>query len=250
MSHAPPEREAVTGLRAVIEAFIQARLEPKQEKIEKQLEKENDPDNRTVLSEELQTLRAKYQREAWLEDAARRACQLQMVTHAIKYTHPSAKEGSNIYVSEVDFCKENALVGTHTLGSACADDIAGNAAALDVYQFLKLEYAGQSLLSRVLAKDATLAVAFSEQSEQANTWLEGFAAITTSKGGFSSHTLTKQVYFPLQSGDYHLLAPLFPSSLMDTIYHHFRSTRFSEEVKQARQAHKEEKPHPHGYREY
>ena len=54
----------------------------------------------------------------------------------------------------------------------------------------------------------------------------------------------------MPTGDYHLLAPLFPTSLVHAVYTHLQESRFSDAVKQARQAHKEEKAHPNGYREY
>lgn len=255
MPNEPPDPETVNALRKIIEAFIEMRLEPKRKDLEKKLENEDNFDKRDSLSKELRVLLAKYQRETWLEDAAIRAGQLQVVTHAIKYTYPIKHapldaKASNIYQPESSSSEKDAWVGTHTLGRAYSDDVVGNAAALDVYKFLKLEYEGQSLLNRILARDLAVSAAFSDRQEEANRWMEQFAEITGNNKLPTSHTLAKQVYFPLQSGDYHLLAPLFPTSLVHTVYQHLQEVRFSEATKEAKQARKEWKSHPNGYREY
>jgi CRISPR-associated protein Csy1 len=80
--------------------------------------------------------------------------------------------------------------------------------------------------------------------------MTAFANITTPKGKLSSHTLAKQIYWPLGNGEYHLLAPLFPTSLVDVVWKTIRKDRFSETAKAAREAHSVGNPHPEGYREY
>ena len=56
------------------------------------------------------------------------------------------------------------------------------------------------------------------------------------KGGAASHTLAKQLYFPLPDDGYHLLAPLFPTALVHGVHTHLQEARFSDAAKAARAA--------------
>ncbi|MFM9785779.1 type I-F CRISPR-associated protein Csy1, partial [Streptomyces scabiei] len=58
-----------------------------------------------------------------------------------------------------------------------------------------------------------------------------------------SHKLAKQVYFPV-GNDYHLLCPLFATSLAQVLHEKLVASRFGEEAKAARDAHKAGKWHP------
>ena len=80
---------------------------------------------------------SKYEYATWLADAARRVRQIQAVTHVLKATHPDAR-GSNLRAPPGSL-PQHAEIGTHALGDHFADDIVGNAAALDVYKLLKIE---------------------------------------------------------------------------------------------------------------
>lgn len=227
-------------LRALIDSFLQQRLETKVEKLSL-----DDP--------KYAELTAQFQRDAWLADAARRVGQLQVVTHSLKPIHPDAK-GTNLYVSPTSL-KNDGLVSSHVLGEDFYGDVVGNAAALDVYKFLRLELDGKSLLERVLDDDAELAMALSDNAEQAAEWMQAFAAITRPRGGESSHTRAKQLYWlvgddPTEDQDYHLLAPLYATSLAHRVFQTINDDRFSEATKLARQARRDGKFSQQGYRDY
>jgi CRISPR-associated protein Csy1 len=147
-------------------------------------------------------------------------------------------------------CADNALVGTHVLTEGRSDDVVGNAAALDVFKFLKLSHDGKTVLTRALANDPALLAALSDNAEQAQLWIEAFAGIVTSKVPAASHTLAKQLYFPLPEGGYHLLAPLFPTALVHRLHDTLQTDRFSDAAKDARAARKENNLWHEGYREY
>jgi CRISPR-associated protein Csy1 len=194
---APPL--SVASIKAVIAQFLTDRLQPKLEKVA-----EEDSEQRALLL-------AAYAPKSWIPDAARRGVQIQQVTHAIKYTHPDAR-GSSLYSAGNPQAAE-AEVGTHTLGEQLAADVVGNAAALDVYKFLNLRVGERSILDLAVANEPALAAAFSEDAVEARHWMQSFAALTESKGQLASHKLAKQIYWPLGDGTYHLLSPLFPTSL-------------------------------------
>lgn len=229
---------AVTAveIRRVIREFIQSRLQAKLEKL------------KDAQDDERERLRAAHEPEVWLADAARRVSQIQQVTHAIKYTHPEAR-GTNLF-SRGNPHAGGQLVGTHVLGEQLAPDVVGNAAALDVYKFLRLEVGGRSLLAFALEGNWALRDALSADVETADSWIHAFASLVEAKGEPASHTLAKQLYWPLGSGQYHLLAPLFPSSLVGRVWTTLREHRFSEEAKAAREARRNKAPCANGYHEY
>lgn len=232
--------DAGAGIRAVIENFLKERFDAKAEKLAP-----DDPKRDELI--------AQFQSSAWIDDAARRVGQLQVVTHSLKPIHPDAK-GTNLYAPP-ESLTAYAAVGSHTLPADFAGDVVGNAAALDVYKFLKLEYQGKSLLKRVLEKDAELAAAFSDDAEQAQAWMQAFAAITEPRGGEASHTRAKQLYWlvgedPADNGDYHLLAPLYATSLAHSIFLAINEDRFGEVAKAARKARREKAFSEVGYHDY
>jgi CRISPR-associated protein Csy1 len=54
-----------------------------------------------------------------------------------------------------------------------------------------------------------------------------------------SHKLAKQLYFPVAKGQYHLLAPLYSSSLAHALNSRIAATRYGDEVKLVRKARKD-----------
>jgi CRISPR-associated protein Csy1 len=119
----------------------------------------------------------------------------------------------------------------------------GNAAALDVYKFLKLQYKGRSFLALALAQDVDLSAALADDQVQAEEWIHAFSGLVEPRGQASSHTLAKQLYWltgedPHDDEAFHLLAPLYASSLAHSIYLTVQDDRFSDAATAARSAKK------------
>lgn len=198
-------------------------------------------------------LQAQFISEAWLDDAARRAAQIQAVTHSLKPMHPDAK-GTSL------FCEPSSLpqlqeIGSHNLVASFDTDVVGNAAALDVYKFLKLTHQGQTFLEMALDGDVDFGKALTNDAALAASWMAAFASVARPRGKPRSHTLAKQIYWlvsddPHADQSYHLLAPLYPTSLVHQLYLTLQSDRFSEEAKAAREARKAGAPHDCAVREY
>lgn len=229
---ASPE-DAVARIRSTITAFLQERLQSKLDKL-----KEGDAETRQKLLDE-------HQPAVWIADAVHRSGWIQQASHAIKFTHPSA-DGSSL--SSAGHPQAGALeLGTHSLAGEGAPDVVGNAAALDVYKFLRLAVDGRSLLERAITRDPAFAEVLSGYSTE---WMAAFAALPDPKGKPASHKLAKQVYWPMGNGTYHLLAPLLSSSLAHAVHQRIAEDRFSEAAKAAREAERAGKAHPQGYRDY
>jgi CRISPR-associated protein Csy1 len=102
----------------------------------------------------------------------------------------------------------------------------------------------------VFENDPSFSMALSSDNGKATRWVESFASITSDDYSAGSHSLTRQLYFPHPDDGYHLLAPLFPTSLVHRVYHTLREHKFSEGVKEARKARGDKKLFAHGYYEY
>lgn len=244
----------VTALRGVVEGFLNERALGKLEPLDKKLEKLRDQGEGASeeffsLTLDRQKAAAVFEREVWLVKAASRAKQIRVVTHAPKFSHPDAK-GSGINLREPVVKSTTNYVGTHVLGVDVEFDVVGNAASLDVYKLLAIEHDGESLLQRSLRNDDALAAAMSDDVAMARTWLAAFAQITEPAATLASHGLAKQIYFPVADGEYHILSPLFPSSLAQRIHRELREYLFTESTKQARDARKSKKHCEHSYHDY
>ena len=224
-----------------IAIFINERLKTRLEKL-----KEDDPKRPELV--------VQHDPTTWIGNAARRVTQIQAVTHSLKAIHPDAR-GTNLYVEPVSL-PTLAEVGSHTLGEHFVSDVVGNAAALDVYKFLKLEANKRSLLSALLDLDPGALAALHTDSAQAQVLRDAFISLVLPRAaGPASHTLAKQLYW-LTGNDacadtnYVLLAPLYATSLAHAIHTQVQEARFGEANKMARQAQRERKTHDGVFRRY
>jgi len=229
------------GYQAAIADFLQERLQTKLDKL-----KPDDPQRNDVLTS--------FAHNVWLASAAKRVEQIQAVTHSLKPIHPDAR-GTNLYVEPASL-PALAELGSHALGAQFAGDVVGNAAALDVYKFLKLEVNGRSLLTALLAQDADALAALHTDPAQAQSLRDAFVSLTQPRAeGPSSHTLAKQLYWltgdeACADADYALLAPLYATSLAHAVHAQVQEDRFGEANKTARVAKKERKAHDGVFHDY
>lgn len=174
----------------------------------------------------------------WLDSAAKRASQISVATHVLKYANSDAK-GTNVYLKR-ELLKRDVTqpyITTDTL-SEIPIDIVGNAAAMDIASLLNLKVNEISLLDLIVKGDFSPLMPFADSESRLSSWMEGLKSILSEKE-LSSHTLAKQIYFPVGEGEYHLLAPLYASSLSHVLYERVNGARFGENEKVARKCKKE-----------
>lgn len=227
-------------LHSAIELFLQERRDGKLEKLAA------DDIKRDALL-------AQFEFTTWIGDAARRVGQIQAVTHALKATHPDAR-GTSLYCLPATL-PQHKVMGSHSLGASFSGDVVGNAAALDVHKFLKIEHNGRTLLDLMLADDADLRAALSDDDTQSRTWMQAFAGIVQPRDGPASHAQAKQLYWlvgdePRDDASYHLLAPVYASSLAHKVFQTINEDRFGESAKIARQAKRDAAYSELGFHEY
>jgi len=224
------------------------KLEPLQKELNRILEKNDNEVDIASAKVEYQKnaapIEAAYAPIAWLTHAAKRAKQISLATHSAKFTHSDAKSSSVLINDFVD--DENGYLITAKLLTKTLD-ATGNAAALDVAKLLKINANGCTLAQQLQADDTSTLAAFTQDAELLDEWLQGFKqALSDAK--LSSHTLAKQLYFPVDNqasnnSSYHMLCPLFSSSLAHELHRKITSTRFGDAPKAIREARKSEKYH-------
>lgn len=190
------------------------------------------------FSEKEQTLLTEFEVNTWLTNAAKRAKQISMATHALKFTHSGAK-GTNILALQHN--KTPLYLDTATLSDPAVDAV-GNAAALDVAKLLNLESNQRTLADHLAKGDLQVLLSLAKNESQCQEWADGLQLALQDKDP-SSHTLAKQVYFPIGENDYHLLSLLYSSSLAQAMYDNIHHHRYSEKAKAAREAKKKGSSH-------
>lgn len=198
--------------RVVIAGFIETRREGKL--------KGKDDDADTA---------SKYDYATWLADAASRAHHLRVVTHPIKFTHSGIKGASSVHMGATRIATQDEI-GTHSLAALENDFAISDAKHLDVYSFLKEPADGKRLLDWLREDDVDLASALDDDPATAAVLMGSFKQVLQPDDKFVSHSLAKQIYWlkgedPSDDGQYHLLQPMFSSSLEHAVHADIRSVR-------------------------
>ncbi|WP_193222262.1 type I-F CRISPR-associated protein Csy1 [Alkalilimnicola sp. S0819] len=234
------------SLRAALQDFLHDRLQLRLEEAGGNAEKKA-------------ALIQRFEFDNWFAYAAERMKVLQGVTHAAKFSHPSAKGATSILAPlDPEWASRGGYLGTGVLGEDYIPDlVTANAANLDkdINQFLRLEFRGIPLFKRVLRRDEVLRQALSDDSTRAAQLLDGLGQIAEPLYAPSSHVLSKQLYWlagddPTHDADYHLLAPLHASSLSHRVFETVNKHRFGEAAKAAREARREKRHHPEPHYDY
>lgn len=216
------EENLTTHILDYIKGRASDKLEKNEKDIAKLLSSDNEADQAKL--EKLQQKHLddieKFKPENWLSDAAKRAKQLQFVTHAIKYINSDAR-GTSLYDDNKD--SAHGIIATHSISKPSLD-IVGNAAALDVGRLLtQVTYQNKTLVDYILADDISPLLPIAKNAQLAEQWLAGFKQVFAADE-LSTHKFGKQVYWPVE-GDYHLLTPLFATSLAQAVYECRRAMR-------------------------
>lgn len=217
------------GLKSFIVSYIDSRKQLKHDALEKEADRKNNSisEEALSLSKARQDLEIRFKTQNWLTDAAQRAGQISLVTHALKFTHSDARGSS---VLSISLPEDNPQYLTTAALSHTAIDAVGNAAALDIAKLLQTEYQGDSLVAALRRGDYTALSALAENEQQLEQWVAGFKQALTDKQP-SSHKLAKQLYFPISKSEYHLLSPLYSTAMAQALFQRISDARFGDEAK-------------------
>jgi len=192
--------------------------------LSERLKKKSDsPPTELELIEELNT---------WLPTATKKADKLFRITHPVKFSHPDAKNTSEIRVSS-----EPRPDGFLRTGNAAAelDTIFDTAANIPIWKFLSVQLDdGKTVLEHLEQDSDVIKQQLTLTAMPYNEVREGLLGIYRLSDKVSTSEKIKQVYFPV-SNDYHLLSLLTPSGLMFELKRRINQLRFSDTAKQARE---------------
>lgn len=177
----------------------------------------------------LSELEEQYRPVNWLDEWTPQAKDISFATHVAKLTHSSSK-GSSILDSTTDV--DQRYLTTNMLDNPEIDTAAANAKSLPIADILKIEHSGVSVLDCVKVGDCSVFSLLTQDEEQILQWMSYLKQAYDSVKK-RSYFLSKQVYFPLKEGGYHLLLPLTSSSLSQCLHDEHRKY-FEDEQTQAR----------------
>jgi len=204
--------------------------------------------------EKVEAMEKKFQPKAWLAYASERIKVINISTHVQKFTNTSIKKTTDLFCP--DGCGGNliGLVGTHCVGNFSFYDLStSNAANLDkdIAAFFNMEYRGRRVFDLITNKDEWFYKEIKGICSNADAFYEAVNPIFPKKTSF----LAKQVYWlvggdPCRDENYHLLAPLYATSLAHRVFLTINEDRFGEPAKEARKARRDNKPCDWGYQDY
>jgi len=213
--------------------------ERREDWLKKKLKKSMSPEEIAKIEEEAQE---RFSLQRWLEDASRRAGQMSMSTHPCTFSHPSArrtKEGSvTPVVCEACFEADGLLRSGNVRESEM--DALGNAAVLDVYKLLDLRMDdGRRLIEHIKEESEIGKAVVSSAGGDYESVREGFLAMLESPDdAVVTSSKIKQVYFPIDGQNYHLLSILSNSGIIYRLRRTIDRMRFGQEAKERREARK------------
>lgn len=174
---------------------------------------------------------------SWLDQYSALAKSINISTHVPKFTHSAIP--LKIAGIRADFNSGDYV----TTSRVDIDvDIVCDAKLGKLAKLFKLKSNDVSFYQYIEKNDSTPLIPFARDEAQLSGWLAGFQ-LALESGAPGSHKLAKQLYFPIGDDEYHLIAPLFASSLAQILYERIDAERFGEEAKTAREVRKEKVPH-------
>lgn len=158
----------------------------------------------------------------WLQNIATKASQCRIGTHIGRFVHPSANVLLRDMLPEVD---TRGYVTTSSVN--CDIDISTNAAYLGTAKFLLLELDDGITVYEHMKKDPSfLAKELSDFDMDFVALQQAFLSADDASVPTATDERLRQVYFPLENKDYHLLTVLPPSSVAIELRKRIRDMEF------------------------
>ena len=190
----------------------------------------------------------------WLPGAAKKAGQRSLSTHPVTFSHPHARKNENgiasSVIAEAKYEKDGFLRSGNI--KKIEPDSLGNAAALNVYDFLTLVMSDGARLFEHLQQGSPLSkklLATSKGDE--NELKKGLLSMVETKDEVITSSKIKQVYFPVEEpkSSYHLLSVLSHSGHIFKMRDRLDKIRFSEDAKAKRKLKRENQYSESGFQE-
>ncbi|WP_160320969.1 type I-F CRISPR-associated protein Csy1 [Pseudomonas sp. TTU2014-080ASC] len=219
----------------------------------------------SAAKNKIKEINDKYQLDLMIEKGAAGSSQIAIATHVAKATHPDlqVKETTNLNINPSKL-QQHPDIGSHLLNhSHSLADTTGNGAYVtatyELYLLLDATFDGKKFGEWLKENDQDAIDAFAHTAAEAQDAKELAAncvkLLEDKTSRLASDTKAKQLYWcisgePADDNGYHLLQPMFASSLTHAVHQDINDARFGEANKLARQAKREGKPHDAPYHDY
>lgn len=171
-------------------------------------------DLKSELKNLMQNSEAEHDPVTWLTTFSPKAKDISFATHVGKLTHSSSKSSS---ILDVTTEKNNRYLTTNSLNDIVIDIASSNAASLPIAAVLQLSVDGIRVLDCLKNEDISFFKHITNDDALITTWYNQLKQAYDSRQK-RSYFLSKQTYFPIDDGHYHLLLPLKSSSLIHTLH--------------------------------
>lgn len=160
-------------------------------------------------------------------------------THVLRFSHSSSLSDGLLLKDK----SNDTILTTSSLKKEFTYDLAhNNGALITISRFLALQLSGKLIIDLILEGNYNFLKAFAKNQEQLGEWSNGFDNLVEKREIKTTDT-AKQIYFPLIKLDnelgiehvkYHLITPLFSSSLAEEVSTMVNHLKFSKEQEQTR----------------
>lgn len=155
-------------------------------------------------------------------------------THVLKFTHGSSDSAGLMLDSKSD----DLLLSTSSFKRSLVLDLAhNNGALITISRFLNLSLNGEKIIDLILKNRFDFFQPFSLNSSTLKDWSDGFEALVEERE-IRTVDKAKQTYFPIdyaiRNTQYHLVAPLFASSLANEIDSTITDLKYGKKQKEVR----------------
>lgn len=160
-------------------------------------------------------------------------------THVLRFSHSSSSSDGLLLKDK----SNDTILTTSSLKKEFTYDLAhNNGALITISRFLALQLSGKLIIDLILEGNYNFLKAFAKNQEQLGEWSNGFDNLVEKREIKTTDT-AKQIYFPLIKLDnelgiehvkYHLITPLFSSSLAEEVSTMVNHLKFSKEQEQTR----------------
>ena len=215
---------------------------------QKKNKSENDEEKRKKLQLKIEAMKIELARlreqapsttvREWLNETSKKKIasgeKIIKATHLLKFSH-SSSTADGIFLTEKS---HDNLLTTASIKKDVPSDIAhNNGNLISISRFLALTYSGDTVIDLILDGRPDFLMAFSSNEQQSSSWLSGFKGLVEQRV-IKTADKAKQVYFPVsnESELYHLLTPLFSSTMAEQIYTAQAELKYSEQSNTIRKA--------------
>lgn len=175
--------------------------------------------------------------DEYLDKLFDRINQISLSTHVSKFTHADNSVAMNALYHPKE-CQLGLISSDVIIKDDVDYDFSGNSGVMDAAKMLnKTTAKGDLLINELLCDDFSSLKKYSNNAKQLSSWRNKFNAWSTAKGVESGNN-SKQLLFPISDNfnEYHVISPLFPSSLYNKIHNMIKESKFDKKTRDLRRA--------------